>query len=542
MALQVVRPVDNLERYNITRSNVNIYNNVCVGVSIYSPVTTTPSSSFSHQSQVYWAQLLLNPIISLLDRHPIIATVIGDHLTGHPVFLRLQSIDLLPLIRVVSSPMEANSSDSYDAVISRVLENEHNKPFDLADQSSPLWRLVIVPNGQNAFHLIYTFHHVIGDGRSAMALTEQIVEQLNIQHASASSPTSSSSSSSSPSTFNIPILSDKPISASIESRENCYPSIRFFLWEATRAILLPGFLKRALETKYWAGEIDSSLEAPNQTEVEFLRLTQDETRAVVRLAKARATTVQAIMYTASIFAARATFMSRNSSHAAGGKRTEGKAGDGINDEDEALVFATPCSLRNLISDPIGADEQGNYVSEILHDNIRVQDGSGFWFMTDQYRKEVLAGTTTTRGVRHLLEHFGALALLSKRDGAWESFMTSRVTKDQHGRKASIKLSNLGRGWDTTSTAAVAGANGDAMYTIQDGFFSQSSGVTASALTMSAATANGRLTISTTWQMAGFHGRERGEAFVAEFKRILLLVTLQHADTPELSYIEICPRQ
>ncbi|KAK3832775.1 MAG: alcohol acetyltransferase [Linnemannia gamsii] len=533
MTLQVVRPVDNLERYNVTRSNVNIYNNVSVGVSIHSPVTTLSS----YQSQDYWAKLLLNPIISLLDRHPILATVVGDHLTGHPVFLRLRSIDLLSLIRVVSSPIDVDRSGSYDAVMSRVLEDEHNKPFDLADQSTPLWRLVIVPTGQDAFHLIYTFHHVIGDGRSAMTLSEQIVEQLNIHHTSASSSSSSSSSS----TFNIPILSDKPIPASIESRVNCYPSIGFLLWEATRSIFLPGFLKKALETKYWAGEIDSSLEAPNQTEVGLLRLTQDETRAVVQLAKARATTVQAIMYTASIFAARAIFILGNRSHASEGRRMEGKASDNI-DGEEALVFATPCSLRNLISDPIGADEQGNYVSEILHNNIRVQDGSGFWFMTDQYRKEVVAGTTTTRGVRHLLEHFGALALLSKKDGAWESFMTSRVTKDQHGRKASIKLSNLGRGWDTPSTAAIAGANGGAMYTIQDGFFSQSSGVTASALTMSAATANGRLSISTTWQTAGFHGRERGEAFVAEFKRILLLVALQHADTPELSYLEICPQQ
>ncbi|KAF9126258.1 hypothetical protein BGW39_006754 [Mortierella sp. 14UC] len=536
MALLVVRPVDNLERYNVTRSNVNIYNNVCVGISIHSPVAIPSSSPQSSQD---WAQLLLNPITALLDLHPILATVIGDHLTGRPVFLRLESIDLLPLIRVVSTPIDVDSNSGQHAVISRVLEDEHNKPFDLADHAAPLWRLVIVPIGQDVFHLIYTFHHVIGDGRSAMSLTEQMVEQLNRQYSSSQSiPTSSTS------TFTIPIVSDKPIPASIESRVNCYPSIQYLLWEATRAIFLPGFLKKALETKYWAGEIDSSLDEPNQTEVGFLRLTQDETRAVVRLARARATTVQAIMYTASIFAIRAVFMScENSNRAYNENKIEGKVGSDDGGDEEALVFATPCSLRNLIPSPIGADEQGNYVSEILHDNIRIQDGSGFWAMTDQYRKEVVAGTTTPRGIQHLLEHFGALALLSKKDGAWESFMTSKVTKDQHGRKASIKLSNLGRGWDTpaASSSAVVGGGAGGLYTIQDGFFSQSSGVTASALTMSAATANGRLSISTTWQTAGFRGRERGEAFVAEFKRILLLVALEHADTPELPYLEICPR-
>ncbi|KAF9904628.1 hypothetical protein EC991_002558 [Linnemannia zychae] len=535
MALQVVRPVDNLERYNVTRSNVNIYNNVCVGISIHSPVTIPFSRS------EYWVQLFLNPLTSLIDLHPILATVIGDHLTGHPVFLRLKSIDLLRLIRVVSTPIGVDSNGKQDnVVISKVLEEEHNKPFDLADHATPLWRLVVVPTEKDMFHLIYTFHHVIGDGRSAMSLTEQFVEQLNRQYSSSQTIPASSNSTST-----ISIDSDKPIPASIESRVNCYPSIRYLLWEVTRAIFLPGFLKKALETKYWAGEIDSSLDVPNQTEVGFLRLTQDETQAVVRLARARGTTVQAIMYTSSIFAIRAIFMPGNKSSQNNEREVEGKVDRSNVDDEEALVFATPCSLRNLIPSPIGADEQGNYVSEILHDNIRIQDGSGFWAMTDQYRKEVVAGTTTPKGVQHLLEHFGALALLSKQDGAWESFMTSKVTKDQHGRKASIKLSNLGRGWDnpassfSSSTVTTGGTGG--LYTIQDGIFSQSSGVTASALTMSAATANGRLSISTTWQTAAFYGRERGEAFVSEFKRILLLVALKHADTPELSYLEICPR-
>ncbi|KAG0286570.1 hypothetical protein BGZ96_009349 [Linnemannia gamsii] len=526
MALQVVRPVDNLERYNVTRSNANIYNNVSVGVSIHSPVAPPPS----HQPQD-WAQLLLNPIATLLERHPILATVIGDHLTGHPVFLRLRSIDLLPLVQVLSSSI--GDDNDHTTTISRVLEDEHNKPFDLADQTTPLWRLAIVPIGEqhDSFYLIYTFHHVIGDGRSAMALTEQLVEQLNLQFQSTTLP------SPSPPSFKIQIVSDKPIPASIETRINCFPSIPSLLWEASRAILLPGFIKKALEAKYWAGEIDSSLKVPNKTEVGFLRLSQEETRAVVRLAKERATTVQAIMYTASIFAVRSIFMSGRS-HGEDGNKEGGAVAVEKGDE-EALVFATPCSLRDLIPNRIDSDEQGNFVSEIIHDNIRVRDGSGFWAMTDSYRKEVVAGTTTPRGLKDLLEHFGALALLSKKDGAWENFMTSRVTKDQHGRKATIKLSNLGRGWNTLSSSS---STTSALYTIQDVVFSQSSGVTASALTMSAATANGRLSVSTTWQKAAFHGRARGEKFVAEFKRILLLVALEHAETPELSYLNICPQR
>ncbi|KAF9081690.1 hypothetical protein BGX23_000565 [Mortierella sp. AD031] len=555
MSLQVVRPVDNLERYNVTRSNLNIYHNVSVGICIRSP---TPIPSLQQQD---WAQLLLKPITTLLDRHSILATVVGDHLTGHPVFLRLHTVDLLPLIHIVSTLADG---DRHGTGISRMLENEHNKPFDLTDQATPLWRLTIAPLGGGGeggdeprlFYLVYTFHHVIGDGRSAMALTEQLVNQLNLQFQSQShfSSSASFSSSSATTSFKIPITSTKPIPASIESRVNCYPSIRTLLCQATRSLLLPGFIKKRLETKYWAGEIDSSLEVPNQTEVEFLRFSQDETRAIVRLAKTRGTTVQAVMYTASIFAIRSIFMSGNNQTSEKTTLTSQPSPtttttQGTPPEDEeTLVFATPCSLRDLFPQKIAPDDQGNYVSEILHANIRIHDDSGFWAMTDAYRKQVIAGTTTPRGLQDLLEHFGALSLLSKKDGGWEAFMRSKVTKDQHGRKASLKLSNLGRGWVNPSPTAAAAStsssssSASSSYTIEDAFFSQSSGVTASALTMSIVTANGHLSIATSWQKAGFHGRERGEAFVAAFKRILLLIALQHPDTPELSYLEICPRR
>ncbi|KAF9926810.1 hypothetical protein FBU30_003664 [Linnemannia zychae] len=536
MTLQFVRPVDNLERYNITRSNVNVYNNVAVGVSLLSSI------SLPSLQQRNWAQLLFHPIIALIDRHPILATVIGDYLTGHPAFLRLDSFDLLRLIRVVGVDAPTMANSSRGTYIERVLEDEHNKPFDLADHTVPLWRLVVVvPHGTNTFDIIYTFHHVIGDGRSAMALTEQLVQQLNLQLFSQAS--NNDATTSTLLSFKISIESNKPIPASIESRINCYPSIRTLLWEASRALFLPGFLKKALESKYWAGEIDSSLEFPNVTQVGFLRLSREETRAVVQLAKSRGTTVQAIMYTASIFAVRSIFLVY---------KENDKNQEGIEvwrENKEALVFATPCSLRRLIPGPqqqqqqlIEDDEQGNFVSEILHENIQVRDGSGFWAMTDEYRKQVVTGTTTTSGVRNLLEHFGALALLSKKDGEWEKFMASRVTKDQHGRKASIKLSNLGRGWEHSTVGTSQHDQAELGYTVQDVLFSQSSGVTASALTMSAATANGRLSISTTWQMAGFRGRERGEAFVAEFKRILLNVALHYANAPELTYLDICPRE
>ncbi|CAO3571994.1 unnamed protein product [Mortierella alpina] len=185
--------------------------------------------------------------------------------------------------------------------------------------------------------------------------------------------------------------------------------------------------------------------------------------------------------------------------------------------DEGIVFATPVSLRTLFQDPIAPEDQGNYTSEIMHNNIRVSNESSFWDMARVYRAQVVDGTTTPAGLRDLLEHFGMLSLLSSKDGGWEKFMASKVTKDQHGRKASLKLSNLGSGWTTGTVDATV----ESEFKVQDAVFSQSSGVTASALTMSVATANGVLTVVTTWQKAAFRERARGELFVSAFKRILM---------------------
>ncbi|KAF9564689.1 hypothetical protein EC968_004437 [Mortierella alpina] len=507
MSLRPARAVDLLERYNITRSNLNIYHNVVVGNKLHSrhpthhipPLPNAAEVEASPSSE--WAQLLLHPLSQLIEHHPTLSVVVGNHLSAKPVFLHLPQVDVESLIRVI--PVKSAPE------LGRVLEREHNLPFDLSNHESPLWRLVVVPieDDPSSFYLLYTFHHVIGDGRSAMALTEQLIEQLNLQAQTTHLTTARASSPE----LTIPVRSPKPIPASIESRTNCYPSLRTLLFEATRAVLLPAFVKKSLETRYWAGEVDSSLQVPNETELAYLQLSPEETKRILCATKTRQTTVQSILAVAAIFATKSVFMSGNDLEGGSVIKRE------IEKADEAIVFSTPVSLRQLLQDPIAPEEQGNYTSEILHNNIRVSERSSFWDMARVYRAQVIEATTTPAGLRELLEHFGMLSLLSTKDGGWEKFMASKVTKDQHGRKASVKLSNLGSGW-------AAGPKDQTLeneFWAQDAVFSQSSGVTAAALTMSVATANGVLTVVTTWQKAAFKERARGELFVSEFKRILM---------------------
>jgi len=516
-SLEVVRPVHHLERYNVTRSNVKIYNNVAIGVRFQCSQLLQQSLRREDQrlSNRFWSRLLIGPMTTILEKHPSLGLVVGDALSARPTFLRLPSLDLSKQIRIVTVPatekMNTVEEEESGGGVGAVMEEEHNLPFDLLDLQAPLWRMVIVLDEKKSdvVTLLYTFHHVIADGRSALALIEQLYQQLNLQAATSSILEDTSSITD----FKITPAPQGPMPEAIESLTNCFPSARTLVWEATRAILLPPFLKKALESPYWAGEIDSTLEVPNETQLRFLRFTKEETQQIVRTAKDRGTTVQSILATASIFAAVLVFMT------------------GQDTTREPLVFATPVSLRDLIhtrsgstmQGPIPAADQGNYTSEILHENVQVAEdnSTSFWSMTDAYRQQVLRGTKTDRGVQELLEHFGMLALLPKdKDGSWEKFMRDKIFKDQHGRKASIKLSNLGRATWSTPSSSSSGAS-EPMFKAEDAFFSQSSGVTASALTMNALTVNGVLIVTTTWQKAGFKGRERGDRYVQAFKQILM---------------------
>ncbi|KAF9200970.1 hypothetical protein BGZ49_008789 [Haplosporangium sp. Z 27] len=491
MTLPVVREVGNLERYSLARANAGTYLNVVVGTRLSLQLKEVDQNNTQlPQDFDQWLDLLTGPLTWLIQQHPGLSVVIGDHLSGKPVFLRLPSVDLSKIIRVTSIDRPSK--------FSQVLEYEHAHPFDLSDFQVPLWRIVVVHVKEDgSFYLIYVFMHSIGDGRSAMSLSEQLVEQLNVQ---AAKPIPPGGKWSLPTIVNSP---NDPLPLNMEKLAKCDPSILTLIKEAGLSLLLPAFAKQALEAKYWSGEIDATLEAPHETQVDMWYLTKEETAQVIKATKIHKTTVQAILFTASCFAIKAVFLS---------KVEEGLEPTTTKD---LLSFATPVALRSLITPPIAREDQGSYTSEITTKNIKIDLSTGFWDLTKLYRDDVIRGTATQKGVRHMLEHAGLLNFLPSQPGGWEDFLRGQVTKEQHGRLATLKLSNVGKGWDQPESA---------VFKIEDAVFSQSSGLTSSAVTLNAATANGVLSVIGTWQKATFVNRDRPLLFMAEFKRILLQAT------------------
>ncbi|KAI1316002.1 hypothetical protein EDD11_010527 [Mortierella claussenii] len=516
MSLPVVREVGNVERYSLARSNADVYHGVIVGTRIQAqsrPHAGPQTTGLLPTDQAQWVTLLTGPLTWLIQRHAVLSVVMGDHLSGRPTFLRLPSIDLAQIIQMTTIATRVE--------IAKVLASEHTLPIDVSDHKVPLWRIIVVEveEDKSAF-ILYKFHHAIGDGRSATALTAQLVEQLNVQ--------ASQAPASSQAVLPTVVAScTDPLPLPLEKRVNCSPRVSTLLQEIPMALLVPAFLKKAIQPKYWSGEFDATLKGPNETQSAIWYLTQEETQQLVKTAKARGTTVQSILFTASCFAIKSVFLSKISGghYDATGDKVPNEDSLNVTTTKDKLSFATPVALRRLVSPPIAWDDQGNYVSELVTKNIKVDLKTDFWELTNNYRQQLIQGTTTRSGLRALLELVGLLEFLSSRAGEWEEYLKDQVVKQPHGRSTTLMLSNVGKAWDQQHylkpEAEVNASAAEVVYKIEDALFSQSSSIIGPAFALNTATANNVLSMTCVWQKHSFSSQERGEVYMNEFKRIVL---------------------
>ncbi|KAG0061678.1 hypothetical protein BGZ92_006434 [Podila epicladia] len=266
-------------------------------------------------------------------------------------------------------------------------------------------------------------------------------------------------------------------------------------------LLLPGPLKRMLEKKYWAGDIDASAKVPHETQASYIALTQEETKKIVAAAKAHKTTVNNILFSASMFATKTLFLSNTDK-------------TNLSTTKEKLRFSTAVALRNMVSPPIDKYAQGVYISEAVNQNIKIKLETSFWKLSHKYGASIVKSTQTTKGSKKLFEHAGLLEYLPKKQGAWEEFVTEQFKKLQHGRESTVRFSNLGKAWDQPQEQDVG-------FKVLHPVFSQSACATAAAFNCQAATANNTLVMTNTWQKSAFETREKADRVLAEMRRIML---------------------
>ncbi|KAG0351937.1 hypothetical protein BG005_008575 [Podila minutissima] len=495
-----LRPLDPWDRVMLAMHNIKVYNNVQVGARLQlQNASSHPTIKSIPTCKAQWQSLLAGPLAWLVQEHPSLSVVIGDHLSGEPAYWQLPSIDLVQLVHY--------ETIQYATEMCTVIEAKHTLSFDTANQNMPLWRLFVVHILEDdTFFLIFCFHHSIADAGSFVALSEQLVERLNLE-ATTTTPVSHSVRSGDDLHLVVP-SSNKPLPPSLEMRVNCKPGLKT-IFSALAPILVPGFIRRFVETQYWAGDFDACAENPHETQVGYVTLSKAETLQALKAAKEHKMTLHALLMAAAAFATKAVLMSSGS--------------DTPNvHTNEVLRTGTVVNLRQLVAPAIDRFDLGNYASDMLHKDLSVEMDTPFWEVAQFYAQELTAKARSPAGVQLLLEFVGLCGLMPRHPGGIEESLCALGRSFQHGRQASLRCSNVGRAWDQKTTPP----QGDhqAFFKVLEAVFSQSAPDNSSAMTLNVVTANSRLAIAGTWQKAAIAGRDRGERMVQMMKQVLVDAT------------------
>ncbi|KAG0030552.1 hypothetical protein BGZ81_002509 [Podila clonocystis] len=359
-----LRPLDPSERLLLAMHNTKVYNNVQVGARLQlKNVSNHPTTKTIPTCKAQWLELLASPLVWLVQQHPSLAVVIGDHLSGKPAYWQLPTVDLAQLVYYETIQLAAQ--------MCAVIEAKHTLSFDIANQNMPLWRLFVVYILEDdTFFLILCFHHAIADASSFVALSEQLVERLNLE---AAAMVNNSILSRGDVDMVVP-SSDKPLPPSLEMRVNCKPGLRSIL-SVLGPILMPGFIRRFVETQYWAGDFDACADDPHETQVGYVVLSEVETLHALKAAKKHNMTLHALLMTAAVFATKAVFMSSESDASVAG-------------ENVVLRTGTVVNVRQLVTPMIDRFDHGNYASDTLHKDVSVEMDTSFWEVAQFYAQEL----------------------------------------------------------------------------------------------------------------------------------------------------------
>ncbi|KAG0030553.1 hypothetical protein BGZ81_002510 [Podila clonocystis] len=505
MALPACRPVANLERYFLGLGNAHMYYNVAMGIRLQfqsHPEAHGPGPKELPRSKDQWLALLTPALATVVQRHPLMSTYIAGHLTATPTFQAMSSIDLSKIIAVDSIQQSMD--------IAKFLEMEHDKPFDLGDHQVPLWRIMVVHiTDDDTFYLLYIFHHSLCDGRSSAAFTEQLLAELNhiIKNKTTSAPLPPSKRNN-PWTITCP--NRTPLPLALEQRVDCTPSlktrVRHFLYQ----VIMPAWLKKALEPQFWAGEFPAT--ASNETQLGIVVLTPEETSQLIAAARRKHTTVNSVLFTSFLFAIKAVFLS--SSH---GDNKDAKKGATTTTQDlfSASTVACPRSSQ-LFSSPVEHSEHVLCIADLWTHGHAVELETEFWSFTREYHAQVVRHVRTPRKLQRLLENYGTLRYMPGSPEGYEKALQQRYVRQQYGREGTMRTSNIGVGWKQEN-----GGDDKLVFKVLHPLFTMSAVTMGPVFTFCVATGEGgSLVVSNTWQRGAVRSRGQADRVLREFRKVV----------------------
>ncbi|KAF3918234.1 hypothetical protein ABW20_dc0110568 [Dactylellina cionopaga] len=163
------RPLGFYERFRVILHDLGYYNNVSI------------IARYSHGADLLasWPRAIFRAFGHAVQEHPALGiTVVRDE-NQTLFYQRLSSVNLEKMIRFETLPKGQQEQERRLMTLSA---EENNRGFENT-AGQPLWRAVVLRDGTSSgdkynFHIAFFWHHVIGDGRSGLAVHQSILEAL----------------------------------------------------------------------------------------------------------------------------------------------------------------------------------------------------------------------------------------------------------------------------------------------------------------------------------------------------------------------------
>jgi hypothetical protein len=225
-----------MERFNILRNYVKFYNNVQV-----SATYSIPRSLLQNYSNSGIAGLVYAALKETVNHQAILGVTIKDEGSKEPKWVRLQTIDLRELVKIINVDPNA-SPDEW-------VQDAHRVPLTTTEDL-PLWRVVVAfqdsalieNGGRVSFAVGFFGHHAFADGLSCGAFHLTFLDALNTLISSSSIPPSNSNEAA---ILSVPKL---PLVPNLEMKATLSVSILFALYQIFKA-----FTYNPIDPLNWSG-------------------------------------------------------------------------------------------------------------------------------------------------------------------------------------------------------------------------------------------------------------------------------------------------
>ncbi|CAG8502908.1 9298_t:CDS:1 [Funneliformis caledonium] len=487
--VDVVRPLGLLERYFQMTHDVEHYCNVGLLIRYKIPLkfslASTPSTPIPTEIKDAILRILYPTLERMISKQQALAVAFAELYSSKPLFIRLREMDLSRIVKFVVV------NDDKD--IERLLEDEHNKKFNVEDQTLPLWRIVVgirsacdeqdISNNWNLLIGIF-WHHSIGDGRSALVIytsfQESLLETQSIKSDSTKELTTK---------IKLPQHSTIPLGKPIEECLEFDLSLAQTVKELFKFYLLPTFLVKKQLKGCWLGDSPSFSFTKNHTKTLLYSITADELNVLLRLSKQHKTTITSIFNIALIFSAYHHLIlgSNQDDNSVSEYARELAPFDAIN-------LATCINLRPYTTPMTPWTQMGVYISgnESIYKYPTVKNNypqMDFWKMSKEFRSDLI-----NNGVPHSINFLGNLKLLPNESQKYKNVLINKANDGIMGRDCSMMVSNIGKFSELTSENPI-----DNEWKVNDLIFCQSSVTMYSAFTINVISFEDKLTFTICYQ-------------------------------------------